>query len=269
MHPILNIGVRAARRAGDLIVRHINQLDAIKVDSKGRNDFVSEVDRMAEQDIIRTVQRSYPDHAFLAEESGASGASGDAEYVWIIDPLDGTTNFLHGFPVFCVSIAVMCRGRLEHGVIYDPLRQELFTASRGVGATVDGRKMRVSDTRLMEKSLIGTGYPYKHDSEWLDAYMGMLKDAMRETSGVRRPGAAALDLAYVAAGRLDGFWEIGLNIWDVAAGVLMIQECGGLVTDLAGRDSWQQSGNIVAGNPKIHEALLKLIEPHLTQDLRS
>lgn len=265
MHPLLNIGVRAARRAGDLIVRHINQLDAIKVDAKGRNDFVSEVDRMAEADIIRTVQRSYPDHAFLAEESGASG---DAEYVWIIDPLDGTTNFLHGFPVFCVSIAVMHRGRLEHGVIFDPLRNELFTTSRGAGASVDGRKMRVSDTRLMEKALIGTGYPYKQDTSWLDAYMGMLKDAMRETSGVRRPGAAALDLAYVAAGRLDGFWEIGLNIWDVAAGVLMIQECGGIVTDLGGRDGWQQSGNVVAGNPKIHEALLGLIEPHLTPDLR-
>ena len=266
MHPILNIGVRAARRAGDLIVRHINQLDAIKVDSKGRNDFVSEVDRMAEQDIIRTVQRSYPDHAFLAEESGASG---DAEYVWIIDPLDGTTNFLHGFPVFCVSIAVMHRGRLEHGVIYDPLRQELFTTSRGAGATVDGRKMRVSDTRLMEKSLIGTGYPYWQDPAGLDAYMGMLKDAMLATSGVRRPGAAALDLAYVAAGRLDGFWEIGLKIWDVAAGALMIQECGGIITDLAGGEGWQQSGNVLAGNPKIHEALQKLIEPHLTQDLRS
>ncbi|HUH00017.1 MAG TPA: inositol monophosphatase family protein [Gammaproteobacteria bacterium] len=265
MHPLLNIGVRAARRAGDLIVRHINQLDAIKVDSKGRNDFVSEVDRMAEQDIIRTVQRSYPDHAFLAEESGASG---DAEYVWIIDPLDGTTNFLHGFPVFCVSIAVMHRGRLEHGVIFDPLRNELFTASRGTGATVDGRRMRVSDTRLLEKSLVGTGYPYRQDLDWLDAYMAMLKDAMRATSGVRRPGAAALDLAYVAAGRLDGFWEIGLNIWDVAAGVLMIQECGGLVSDLAGRDGWQQSGNIVTGNPKIHEALLQLIEPHLTAELR-
>jgi myo-inositol-1(or 4)-monophosphatase len=265
MHPILNIGVRAARRAGDLIVRHINQLDAIKVDSKGRNDFVSEVDRMAEQDIIRTVQRSYPDHAFLAEESGASG---DAEYVWIIDPLDGTTNFLHGFPVFCVSIAVMHRGRLEHGVIFDPLRNELFTTSRGAGATVDGRKMRVSDTRLMEKSLIGTGYPYRQDPAGLDAYLGMLKDAMLATSGVRRPGAAALDLAYVAAGRLDGFWEIGLNIWDVAAGALMIQECGGIITDLAGGEGWQQSGNVLAGNPKIHEALQKLIEPHLTQDLR-
>lgn len=265
MHPLLNIGVRAARRAGDLIVRHINQLDAIKVDSKGRHDFVSEVDRMAEADIIQTVRRSYPDHAFLAEESGASG---DAEYVWIIDPLDGTTNFLHGFPVFCVSIAVMHRGRLEHGVIFDPLRNELFTTSRGTGASVDGRKMRVSDTRLLDKSLIGTGYPYKPGAGWLDAYMGMLKDAMRETSGVRRPGSAALDLAYVAAGRLDGFWEIGLNIWDVAAGVLMIQECGGIVTDLAGRDGWQQTGNIVAGNPKVHDALLKLIEPHLTPDLR-
>jgi myo-inositol-1(or 4)-monophosphatase len=266
MHPLLNIGVRAARRAGELIVRHINQLDAIKVDSKGRNDYVSEVDRMAEEDIIRTVRRSYPDHAFLAEESGASG---DAEFLWIIDPLDGTTNFLHGFPVFCVSIAVMQRGRLEHGVIYDPLRQELFTASRGTGAQVDGRKMRVSETRLLDTSLIGTGFPYGAGSEWLDQYMGMLKAAMLATSGVRRPGAAALDLAYVAAGRLDGFWEIGLKPWDVAAGALMIQECGGLITDLRGGDGWQQSGNVLAGNPRIHDALLKLVEPHLTPDLRS
>jgi myo-inositol-1(or 4)-monophosphatase len=265
MHPLLNIGVRAARRAGDLIVRHINQLDAIKVDSKGRNDFVSEVDRQAEEEIIRTVRRSYPDHAFLAEESGASG---DAEHLWIIDPLDGTTNFLHGFPVFAVSIAVMHRGRLEHGVIYDPMRQELFTASRGAGAQVDGRRMRVSDTRLLAKSLLGTGYPFRQGFDWLDPYMGMLKSAMQETAGVRRPGAAALDLAYVAAGRLDGFWEIGLNLWDIAAGALMIQECGGLVTDLAGQDRWQKSGNVVAGNPRIHEALLKLIEPHLTQALR-
>ncbi|NGP53908.1 inositol monophosphatase family protein [Thioalkalivibrio sp. XN8] len=265
MHPLLNIGVRAARRAGDLIVRHINQLDAIKVDTKGRNDFVSEVDRMAEDDIIQTVRRSYPDHAFLAEESGASG---DAEFVWIIDPLDGTTNFLHGFPVFAVSIAVMQRGRLEHGVIYDPMRQELFTCSRGAGATVDGRKMRVSDTRNLAAALIGTGFPYKDDPESLGPYMAMLKDVICQTAGARRPGAAALDLAYVAAGRLDGFWEIGLNIWDIAAGALMIQECGGIVTDLGGRDGWQQSGNIVAGNPRIHDALLKLIEPHLTAGLR-
>jgi myo-inositol-1(or 4)-monophosphatase len=265
MHPLLNIGVRAARRAGDIIIRHINQLDAIKVDSKGRNDFVTEVDRMAEQDIIETVRRSYPDHAFLAEESGSSG---DAEFVWIIDPLDGTTNFLHGFPVFAVSIAVMQRGRLEHGVIYDPMRQELFTTSRGTGATVDGRRMRVSDTRLLSKALVGTGFPFRSHPETLDAYMGMLRAALVETSDVRRPGAAALDLAYVAAGRLDGFWEIGLSIWDIAAGALMIQECGGLITDLSGRNGWQQSGHVIAGNPKIHDALVKLIEPHLTAELR-
>lgn len=265
MHPLLNIGVRAARRAGDLIVRHINQLDAIKVDSKGRNEFVSEVDRLAEEDIIRTVRRSYPDHAFLAEESGASG---DAEFLWIIDPLDGTTNFLHGFPVFCVSIAVMHRGRLEHAVVYDPMRQELFTTSRGAGAQVDGRRMRVSETRLLEMSLLATGFPYRPGIDWLDAYIDMLKSAMRETAGVRRPGAAALDLAYVAAGRLDGFWEIGLNIWDIAAGALLVQESGGLITDLAGGEGWQQSGNVVAGNPRIHEALLQLIEPHLVPSIR-
>lgn len=182
-HPLLNIGVRAARRAGDLIIRHINQLDAIKVASKGRNDFVSEVDRMAEEDIIQTIRKSYPDHAFLAEESGETGR---AEYTWIIDPLDGTTNFLHGFPVFAVSIAVMQAGRLEHGVIYDPLRQELFTASRGAGAQLDGRKIRVSQTRNLPDALIGTGFPYKPGSEWLDAYIGMLADAMREILDIKK-----------------------------------------------------------------------------------
>lgn len=264
-HPLLNIGVRAARRAGDLIVRHINQLDAIKVASKGKNDFVSEVDRMAEEDIIQTIRRSYPDHAFLAEESGARGK---AEYTWVIDPLDGTTNFLHGFPVFAVSIAVMHGDRIEHGVIYDPMRQELFTASRGGGAQLDGRKIRVSQARNLPEALIGTGFPYKPGSDWLEAYVAMLADAMRETAGVRRPGAAALDLAYVAAGRLDGFWEIGLNLWDIAAGALMIQEAGGLVSDLAGGDAWQATGNVAAGNPRIHAALLRLIEPHLTPSLR-
>ena len=264
-HPLLNIGVRAARRAGELIVRHIDQLDALTVAAKGKNDFVSEVDRMAEEDIIRTIRRSYPDHAFLAEESGAQGRG---EYTWVIDPLDGTTNFLHGFPVFAVSIAVMHGERIEHGVIYDPMRQELFTASRGGGAQLDGRKIRVSKTRNLPEALIGTGFPYKPGSDWIDAYTGMLADAMRETAGVRRPGAAALDLAYVAAGRLDGFWEIGLNLWDIAAGALMIQEAGGLVADLTGGDAWQKTGNVTAGNPRIHAALLKLIEPHLTPSLR-
>ncbi|MEJ2515704.1 MAG: inositol monophosphatase family protein [Gammaproteobacteria bacterium] len=269
MHPLLNIGVRAARRAGDLIVRHLDQLDAIKVASKGRNDFVSEVDRMAEEDIIHTIRRSYPDHAFLAEESGrrGGGESRGAEFTWVIDPLDGTTNFLHGFPVFAVSIAVMQAERIEHGVIYDPMRQELFTASRGGGATLDGRRMRVSEARQLAGALLGTGFPYKPGSD-LEAYTGMLADAMRATAGVRRPGAAALDLAYVAAGRLDGFWEIGLKLWDIAAGALMIQEAGGMVGDLTGGSGWQKSGNIVAGNPRIYGALLELIAPHLTPELR-
>jgi myo-inositol-1(or 4)-monophosphatase len=269
MHPLLNIAIRAARRAGELIVRHIDQLDAIQVTAKGRNDFVSEVDRKAEDDIIRTIRRSYPDHAILAEESGAHGraAPDKAEVLWVIDPLDGTTNFLHGFPVFAVSIAVMMRGRLEHGVIYDPMRQERFTASRGAGAQVDGRRMRVSQTRQVSHALIGTGFPYRPESDWTGAYLAMLADVTRETSGVRRPGAAALDLASVAAGRFDGFWEIGLSLWDVAAGALMIQEAGGLVGDLSGGEGWQRSGNIVAGNPRIYEALLKLIHPHLTPAL--
>jgi myo-inositol-1(or 4)-monophosphatase len=267
MHPLLNIGVRAARRAGDLIVRHLDQLDAIKVTSKGRNDFVSEVDRKAEDDIIRTIRKSYPDHAILAEESGAHGEADPArsENLWIIDPLDGTTNFLHGFPVFAVSIAFMHRGRIEHGVIYDPMRQELYTASRGVGALLDGRRIRVSATRQLSQALIGTGFPYRPDSGWNEAYLAMLRDVMRESSGVRRPGAAALDLASVAAGRFDGFWEVGLSLWDVAAGALLIQEAGGILGDLAGGDGWQRSGNVVAGNPRIYEALLKLIEPHRAQ----
>src|SRR5690606_30403621 len=176
---------------------------------------------------------------------------------------DGTTNFLHGFPVFCVSIAVMHRGRLEHGVIYDPLRQELFTASRGTGATVDGRRMRVSDTRLLEKSLVGTGYPYRQEMASLDAYMAMLKDAMCATSGVRRPGAAALDLAYVAAGRLDGFWEIGLNMWDIAAGALLIQEAGGLIGDVRGGSGHLQSGHVVCATPKCFKPMLQVIQPAL------
>ena len=203
MHALLNIAVRAARRAGDTIIRNINRLDSIRVSTKGRNDFVSEVDHLAEQEIIQTVRRSYPDHGFLAEESGRSG---DSEFVWIIDPLDGTTNFLHGFPVFAVSVAVQHLGRVEHGVVYDPLRQELFTATRGAGAQLDGRRIRVSQARRLESCLIGTGFPFRGGSESLDAYMPMLRAMIETTEGVRRPGAASLDLAYVAAGRLDGFW---------------------------------------------------------------
>ncbi len=260
----MNIAVRAARRAGDLIVRAIPRLDAVQVETKGRNDFVSEVDRMAEQEIIATIRRLYPDHAFLAEESGQSG---DGEYLWIIDPLDGTTNFLHGFPVFSVSIALQRRGRLEQAVVYDPLRQELFTASRGDGAQLDGKRIRASKLRGLEGALIGTGFPYRENARWMEPYMDMLKAVMTNTAGIRRPGSAALDLAYVAAGRIDGFWELGLKPWDTAAGTLLIQEAGGRIGTLGG-DEYRQGGNVIAGNPKVYEALLALLAPYIPQELQ-
>jgi len=260
MHPLLNIGIRAARRAGDVIVRNLNRLDSIRVSQKGRNDFVTEVDRMAEREIIETIQSNHPEHAFLAEESGQQGES---ETVWIIDPLDGTTNFLHGFPVFAVSVAVSHQGRLEHGVVYDPLRQELFTASRGSGAQLDGRRIRVSEQRNIEQSLIGTGFPFRGKEDWLETYLPMLREIIAGTAGVRRPGAASLDLAYVAAGRLDGFWELGLQPWDMAAGALLIREAGGLVSDMAAGGDWLERGDILAGNPKIHGAMFKLLQRHM------
>jgi myo-inositol-1(or 4)-monophosphatase len=200
MQPLLNIGVRAARRAGDLIVRSLSRLDSIKIDTKGRNDFVTDIDRKAEADIIATIRRSYPQHAVFGEESGRSGTN---DFVWIIDPLDGTTNFLHGFPTFAVSIAVEHKGRLEHAVVYDPMRQEFFTASRGDGAQLEGKKIRVSTQRGLEGSLIGTGFPYRMAAAHVDDYLAMLKVIMGTAAGVRRPGAASLDLAYVAAGRIE------------------------------------------------------------------
>ncbi len=257
MHPLLNIGVRAARRAGDFIVKSLSRLDSLKIDSKGRNDFVTDIDRKAEEEIIATVRKSYPDHAFLGEESGRSGES---DYVWIIDPLDGTTNFLHGFPTFSVSIAVQHKGRLEQAVIYDPSRQELFTASRGDGAQLDGRRIRVSHQRGLEGALISTGFPYRMQAEHVDPYLAVLKAVMNVAAGVRRPGSAALDLAYVAAGRTDGFWEFGLSAWDTAAGALLIQEAGGRIGNPNGSD-YVLGPNVVAGNPKVYENLLELIRP--------
>lgn len=264
MQPLLNIAVRAARRAGELIVRSLNRLDGLQVSAKSRNDFVSEVDHAAEREIIATIRKSYPHHAFLAEESGASGA-GDT--VWIIDPLDGTTNFLHGNPVFAVSIACQTKGRLEHAVVYDPMRQELFTASRGAGAHCDNHRMRVSRQRTLDGALVATGFPYRSNIKYLDAYLAMLKVAMQETAGIRRPGAAALDLAYVAAGRVDAFWEIGLSAWDTAAGTLLIQEAGGRIGTLVGGE-YRQGGNILAGTPKVYEALLEALAPHVPEALR-
>jgi myo-inositol-1(or 4)-monophosphatase len=265
MQPLLNIAVRAARRAGDIIVRNVDRVSSLNVQAKGRNDFVSEIDQAAERDIIETVRRMHPDHGFLGEETGRSG--GD-EYVWIIDPLDGTTNFLHGFPTFAVSIAVEYRGRLEHAVIYDPMRQELFTASRGGGAQLDGRRIRVSKQVALDGALIGTGFPYRSNARWIDEYLAMLKAVMQQTAGIRRPGAAALDLAYVAAGRIDGFWELGLNPWDTAAGTLLITEAGGRIGTLTG-EPYTQGGHVIAGTPKVFDALVACIGPHVPESLRS
>ncbi len=264
MHPMLNIAVRAARNAGNLVVRYLDRVDQLTITNKERNDFVTEVDRGAEQEIISVIRKAYPDHAILAEESGEH--PGD-DYQWIIDPLDGTTNFLHGFPQFSVSIALRHRGRLEQAVVYDPMRQELFTATRGSGALLNDRRIRVSKQRTLEGALLGTGFPYK-DQQHLDAYLGMFRGLMKDTAGIRRPGSAALDLACVAAGRFDGFWEIGLNIWDMAAGVLLVQEAGGLVSDFAGGHDFLDTGNIVAATPKLLPPMLREIQPHLNEHLR-
>ncbi|MCZ2136604.1 MAG: inositol monophosphatase, partial [Burkholderiales bacterium] len=210
-------------------------------------------------------KEAYPDHAILAEESGASGAS---EHVWIIDPLDGTTNFIHGFPQYCVSIAQQHRGVLQHAVIYDPTRNELFTASKGAGAFLNERRIRVTKRSKMNESLIGTGFPFRY-FEHVDAYLGIFRDMMHKTAGVRRPGAAALDLAWVAAGRIDGFWELGLSPWDMAAGALLITEAGGLVGDLTGEPNYLDTGNIVGGNPKVFAQLLQIIAPHLNAKLKA
>jgi len=259
MHPLLNIAIRAARRAGEVIARSIPRLESLEVTAKGRNDFVSEVDRAAEREIIDIIRRHYPDHAILAEESGASGQH---ETRWIIDPLDGTTNFLHGFPVFAVSIACEHRGKTEIGVVYDVMRQEVFTATRGAGAHLENRRMRVSKQRGLEGALIATGFPYRANEAHIESYINMFRVLTKQAAGIRRPGAAALDLAYVAAGRVDGFWEFGLKPWDTAAAALMIQEAGGHVGTLTG-DEYAHQGDVVAGSPKVYAALLAAIAPFL------
>ena len=263
MHPTLNIAVRAARSAGNVIIRNLGRLDSLAVHTKDRNDFVSEVDQQAEQEIIYILRKAFPGHGILAEESGLR--EGD-DYQWIIDPLDGTTNFLHGFPQFAVSIALRHKGRLEHGVVYDPLRQELFTATRGAGAMLNDRRLRVTKRKSLEGALLGTGFPFKAQHH-LETYLDMFRALFPYTSGIRRPGSAALDLAYVASGRLDGFWEIGLNTWDMAAGVLLIQEAGGLSSDFLGGHNYLESGNLVAGSPKVFTDILKTIRPFVTEEL--
>ncbi|MDX9996316.1 MAG: inositol monophosphatase family protein [Rhodocyclaceae bacterium] len=269
MHPMLNTAIKAARRAGSIIGRASLDLGQITVSVKQQNDFVTEVDRAAEAAIIDTLREVYPSHAILAEESGRSGNDDEnPEYQWIIDPLDGTTNFIHGFPQYAVSIALAHKGVLTHAVIFDPNRNELFTASKGAGAFLNDKRIRVSKRAKIDEALLGTGFPYRM-FDHVDAYLAIFKEMTRRCAGVRRPGAASLDLAWVAAGRLDGFWEFGLSPWDMAAGALLILEAGGLVSDLAGEGNYLQTGNIVGGTPKVFNQLLQTIQPHRTAALQA
>ena len=261
MHPMLGIAVRAARRAGAIINRAARDVDVLPVTRKRHNDFVTEVDKSAEQAIIDILHSAYPDHAILAEESGATaGTAGESEYTWIIDPLDGTTNFIHGFPQYAVSIGLRHKGVLAQGVVYDPTKNELFTATRGRGAYLNERRIRVSKRTQLNEALIGTGFPFRDFAD-LDEYLSMFREITARTAGIRRAGAAALDIAYVAAGRLDGFWEMGLSPWDMAAGALLVQEAGGLVGDFHGDAGYLDSGRMVCGSPKIFAQLVHIVGP--------
>ena len=261
MHPMLTTAVKAAREAAEIIQFGARNLDRLTIDSKGPGDFVTEIDRKAEETIVDTLLGAYPNHGIIAEEgSGNTRGNAQSDHIWIIDPLDGTTNFLHGLPTFCVSIALQVEGKLTQAVIYDPNRNDLFTSTRGAGAFMNNRRMRVSKTLKLRDALIGTGFPFR-DGAAFDEYLEQLRRLMPKTAGLRRPGSAALDLAYVAAGFYDGFWEMKLNQWDMAAGALLIMEAGGLVTGIDGEDSYMDSGSIVAGTPKIFPELLKTLQP--------
>jgi myo-inositol-1(or 4)-monophosphatase len=260
MHPLVNIAVSAARQAGRIIIHSMDHMDKVKTTEKGPNDFVTDVDKKAEYAIIETIHAAYPEHSILAEESGEQ--PGKDEITWIIDPLDGTTNFLYELPHFAISIAVAEKGRIQHAVIFDPVRDELFVASRGRGVSLNGKRLRVVDQKVLKNCLIGTGFPFR-SPEMIDPYMNIFKDFMTQCRDMRRAGSAALDLAYVAAGRLDGFWEFGLSKWDVAAGVLMVQEAGGIVDDMDGKQQYLDNGNIIAAPPKVFKAMVKTIRPHL------
>ncbi len=265
MQPMLNIALTAARKAGQIILRGSEELDIVKVEEKGRNDYVSDIDRKAERELIYHIHKAHPDHAIQAEESGfVEGKGGASDYTWIIDPLDGTTNFLRGIPHYAISIACTYRGKLEHGLIYDPTRDEAFSASRGRGARLNGRRIRVSQQRDLGSAIVATGIPFRsHQAGHLPAYCRSLEAVASQSAEIRRAGSAALDLAYVAAGRHDAFWEMGLQVWDVAAGALLVQEAGGLVSDFSGGSNYLTGGEIVAGNPKCFKAVLQIVNRHL------
>ena len=268
MHPTLNIAIKAARQAAKIINRHSLDIEKLKIDVKRQSDFVTEVDRAAEAAILEVLREAYPTHGILAEESGLAGTAADSEYQWIIDPLDGTTNFIHGLPQYAISIGLAHKGVMTQAVVYDPNRNELFAATRGGGAFLNDKRIRVSKRVRLDEALIGTGFPFRM-FEHIDAYLAIFRDVAQRTAGMRRPGAAALDLAWVACGRMDGFWELGLSPWDMAAGSLLITEAGGLVGDLSGEAGFMQTGNIVGGNPKIFAQLLQIIAPHRTPKLQA
>jgi len=262
MHPMLNVAVKAARRAATIINRASLNLERLQIDRKQHNDFVTEVDKAAEEAIIETLNEAYPNHGFLAEESGE--LLNNSDHIWIIDPLDGTTNFIHGFPQYAVSIALSVNGVLQQAVIYDPNRDELFSASKGAGAYVDRRRLRVASQIKLENALIGTGFPYRQDQD-VDQYLKIFAEMTRQCAGLRRPGAASLDLAYVAAGRYDGFFESELKPWDMAAGALIITEAGGLVGNYRGEEGFLESGEIMAGNPRIFAQMAQVLGKYSRQ----
>lgn len=260
---MLTIALRAGRKAAELIERAYERVDLLTIESKNRNDFVTEVDKAAEKEIIYHLRKAYPDHSILGEEGGSLKGK-NPDYEWVIDPLDGTTNFIHGMPHFAVSIGCKFKGQLEHAVIIDPIKREEFTASRGRGAALNGRRMRVSARRGLEGALIGTGIPFSgYAMEHMPAYLACLHEIAELTAGVRRCGSAALDLAYVAAGRYDGFWELNLKEWDMAAGVLLVKEAGGLVSDFNGGAGFLETGHIVCGSPKVFKPILQSVQKHL------
>ena len=258
LHPMLNVAIKAARAAGAIINRAALDVEAVRISQKQVNDFVTEVDHAAEQAIIETLLTAYPGHGILAEETGNTHGAKHSDYVWIIDPLDGTTNFIHGFPVYCVSIAMAFKGKIEHAVVYDPTRNDLFTATRGRGAFMNDRRIRVSKRTQLKDCLISTGFPFRPGDNFKN-YMAMMADLMPRTAGLRRPGAAALDLAYVAAGFADGFFESGLSIWDVAAGSLLVTEAGGLIGNFTGEADFLEQKECLAASPRIYGQLVPLL----------
>ncbi|HEY2928573.1 inositol monophosphatase family protein [Piscinibacter sp.] len=261
LHPMLNIAIKAARAAGAIINRASLDLDLLKVNTKSPNDFVTEVDQAAEQAIIEVLLTAYPGHGILAEESGRAHGAKDSDYTWIIDPLDGTTNFIHGFPVYAVSIALAFRGQVQQAVVYDPTRNDMFFASKGRGAFLNDKRLRVSKRIRMAESLVGTGFPFRKGDNF-KRYVQMFEAVMQNCAGLRRPGAAALDLCYVAAGYYDGFFETGLNPWDIAAGSLLITEAGGLIGNFTGEADYLYQREVVAGNPKIYGQLVQILSPY-------